>query len=385
MRPTLTPRLNPQALAALLALALAVPALLAAPGVGPGPAWAQEDVEADDPTGGDEPEAEVDPTSEAEDAPADPATTEGAPVEPTDAADGADEAGTDASGNTSDDPNPALDPARGEEVQEEALVGGRDLPVIGQPVHGGINFQPASSEVARDQQALDGFLNWVSAIISAVVMVLLGWVIVRYGARRNPVPARFTHNSPLEVAWTIIPIIILVFVGAFSLPVLFRQQEIPEADIHIKATGLQWFWNYEYLDEGVAFDSYMIGYGQPPMTDAPDDPVRLELEAAGFSDEQYKLATDTALVLPTGATVVMTITGADVIHSWALPAMGVKQDAVPGRLAQAWFNTETEGVYFGQCSELCGKDHAYMPIQVRVVSPEAYAAWLEGAREEFGV
>ncbi len=141
---------------------------------------------------------------------------------------------------------------------------------------------------------------------------------------------------------------------------------MPVADITIKATGNQWFWSYEYVDDGVSFDSFMLAKDQ--------------LEANGYTPEQYLLATDTAVVVPVGKTVVMQVTGADVIHAWTIPAFGVKQDGVPGRLAQLWFAAEKEGVYFGQCSELCGKDHAYMPITVKVVSQEAYDKWLEGAK-----
>jgi cytochrome c oxidase subunit 2 len=175
----------------------------------------------------------------------------------------------------------------------------------------------------------------------------------------------------LEVAWTIIPIVILVVIGAFSLPVLFKQQEIPQGDITIKVTGYQWYWGYEYVDDGVAFDSFML--------------ARDELEEFGYSQNEYRLATDTAVVVPVGATIVMQLTGADVIHSWTIPAFGVKQDAVPGRLAQLWFAAEKEGIFFGQCSELCGKDHAYMPITVKVVSQETYDAWLTEAKEINGV
>jgi cytochrome c oxidase subunit 2 len=168
-----------------------------------------------------------------------------------------------------------------------------------------------------------------------------------------------------------VPIVILVFIGAFSLPVLFNQQEIPEGDITIKVTGYQWYWGYEYVDEGVAFESFML---------APE-----ELADFGYTDDLYKLATDQAIILPVGKTIVMQLTGADVIHSWTVPAFGVKQDAVPGRLAQLWFNAEKEGIYFGQCSELCGKDHAFMPITVKVVSQEVYDAWLVEAKVQNGV
>ena len=244
-----------------------------------------------------------------------------------------------------------------------------DLEVIGKPVPGGIGFQPAATELASDLQWLDGFILVIITVICLFVTGLLAWVILRFNQRANPTPATFTHNSPLEIAWTIVPILILVVIGAFSLPVLFKQQEIPVPDITIKVTGYQWYWGYEYPDEGISFDSLML--------------AKDELEEYGYAEDEYLLATDTAVVVPKGKTIVMLVTGGDVIHSWTVPAFGVKQDAVPGRIAQLWFNAEQEGVYFGQCSELCGKDHAYMPITVKVVSEEAYAEWLEGAKQEF--
>jgi cytochrome c oxidase subunit 2 len=217
------------------------------------------------------------------------------------------------------------------------------------------------------------------AAISLFVVGLIAWVALRYNAKANPTPATFTHNSPLEVAWTIVPIVILVFIGAFSLPVLFKQQEIPEGDINISVTGYQWYWTYEYTDENVFFESYMIGANEGNLNAG----IIEQLEEAGYSEDEFRLATDTAVVVPMGATVVMTVTGADVIHSWTIPAFGVKQDAVPGRFAQLWFNAEREGIYFGQCSELCGKDHAFMPINVKVVHPDVYEEWLAGAKVEF--
>jgi cytochrome c oxidase subunit 2 len=195
----------------------------------------------------------------------------------------------------------------------------------------------------------------------------------------QPQARSFTHNSPLEITWTVVPIVILVFIGAFSLPVLFVQQEIPEGDVHITVTGYQWYWNYQYPDENIGFDSYMIGYGEGNLN--PE--ISAQLQEAGFTDAQFKLATDTEMVVPVGATVVVTVTGGDVIHNWNVPALGVKQDAVPGRLAQVWFNAEEEGIYFAQCMELCGKDHAFMPIQVRAVSPGEYEAWVAQAQAEF--
>jgi len=257
------------------------------------------------------------------------------------------------------------------------------LEVIGRPVDGAMGFQPAATEIARRLQWLDGMILVIITAITLFVTALLIWVIIRYNRKRNPEAATFTHHTPIEIAWTIIPIVILVFIGAFSLPTLFHQQEIPEADITIKATGYQWFWGYEYVDEGFGFDSYMIGApatgGENRLT--PD--VEEALVEAGYAREDFLLATDNAVVIPVNKTVVVQVTGADVIHAWTVPAFGVKQDAVPGRLAELWFKAEKEGVYFGQCSELCGIAHAYMPITVKVVSEEAYAAWLSEAKQEF--
>ena len=238
----------------------------------------------------------------------------------------------------------------------------QELEIIGAPEPGGTGFQPSATELARDVVWLDSMLLVIITGITLFVTALLAWVIIRYNEKRNPTPATFTHNSPLEIAWTVVPVVILVFIGAFSLPVLFKQQEIPEADITIKVTGYQWFWGYEYVDHDFSFDSYML--------------ARDELEDFGYSQDEYLLATDTAVVVPVGATVVMQVTAADVIHSWTIPAFGVKQDAVPGRLAELWFAAEREGIFFGQCSELCGQAHAYMPITVKVVSQETYDQWL---------
>ncbi|MFN3146901.1 MAG: cytochrome c oxidase subunit II [Paracoccaceae bacterium] len=245
------------------------------------------------------------------------------------------------------------------------------LATIGKPIERGIGFQPAATELARDLQWLDGLILVIITAITVFVLALLIWVILRFNRRANPTPATFTHNSPLEVTWTVVPIVILVFIGAFSLPVLFKQQEIPEGDVVIKVTGYQWYWGYEYTDHGFAFDSFML--------------ARDELAEYGYADDEYLLATDTAVVIPTGKTVVMQVTAADVIHSWTIPAFGVKQDGVPGRLAELWFEVDegNEGIYFGQCSELCGKDHAYMPITVKAVTQAEYDAWLERAKQEY--
>ena len=255
--------------------------------------------------------------------------------------------------------------------------------IIGVPIQGGTGFQPAATELARDLQWLDGAINVIIIAITIFVTALLGYVILRYNRRANPNPAKFTHHTPVEIAWTIVPILILVFIGANSLPILFKQQEIPEGDINIKVTGYQWYWGYEYSDHEFAFDSYMIGAPATGGDNRLTPEVEEQLIEAGYSRDEFLLATDTAVVVPVGKTVVMTVTGADVIHAWTIPAFGVKQDAVPGRLAQLWFEAEKEGVYFGQCSELCGQAHAYMPITVKVVSEAEYQQWLEGAIDEY--
>ena len=274
-----------------------------------------------------------------------------------------------------------------------AAIGARaqSLEIIGQPHAGGIGFQSASSVVAHEQQWLDGMMMVIMAAIVVFVTALLLYVSFRFRAAKNPAPSRFTHNTPLEIAWTLVPVVILVTIGAFSLPTLFKEMEIPKPDVTIKVTGNQWFWTYQYPDEKIAFDSYMIG--SPATIDDSDGPdikpfvlnaaMEAKLKKKGYSRDQWLLAVDNPVVVPVDKIVVLNITGADVIHSWAMPAFGVKQDAVPGRLAQAWFKADKEGVYFGQCSELCGKDHAFMPIEIHVVSQPEYAAWLARAKKQF--
>ena len=246
-----------------------------------------------------------------------------------------------------------------------------ELETLGIPSQDGLGFQAPATELMRDVIWLDTFLLWIITIISVFVTALLLICIWKFGEKRNKVPATFTHNSTLEVAWTIIPILILIAIIPPSLTLLFKQQEIPEAEVTIKATGNQWYWTHEYVDHGFEFDSFMLG--------------KSALERFGYEQDEYLLATDTAVVVPTGKTIVVQVTGADVIHAWTIPAFGVKQDAVPGRLAQLWFKVDEgkEGIYFGQCSELCGKDHSYMPITVKAVSPADYEKWLAAAKVEY--
>lgn len=237
---------------------------------------------------------------------------------------------------------------------------------IGKPIHGGMALQPAATSLARDVHFLDSLVNWIIGGIVILVVTLLVIVIFRFSAKRNPVPARFTHHAALEIAWTGIPIAILMVIGAFSLPVLYNQLTIPDAEVTLKATGNQWYWSYDYPDEEISFDALML--------------QKDELEENGYAADEYLLAADTAVVVPVDTNVHVLVTASDVIHSWAMPAFGVKMDAVPGRLNEFWFNADTIGTYFGQCSELCGENHAYMPITVKVVSAEDYQAWLETTR-----
>jgi cytochrome c oxidase subunit 2 len=269
-----------------------------------------------------------------------------------------------------------------------------NLEIIGAPIDGKMGFQPAATELARDIHALDNLLLIVITIITVFVTALMLWCIYRFSKKRNPEAASFTHHTTVEVLWTVVPIVVLVFIGAYSLPILFKQQEIPTADVTIKAIGNQWYWTHEYVDHDFGFDSYLIGSDATLDTSVRaedenvtafvlDEHMEAKLADAGYSRNEWLLATDTAVVVPVNKTIVVQVTGADVIHAWTIPAFGVKQDAVPGRLAQLWFKAEKEGIYFGQCSELCGKDHAYMPITVKVVSQEAYEAWLQDAIDEY--
>ncbi|MDD7971801.1 cytochrome c oxidase subunit II [Roseinatronobacter alkalisoli] len=243
------------------------------------------------------------------------------------------------------------------------------LPVLGAPEQDGIALQTPFTALAREVQFLDNLLLWIIVPITIFVTGLMIWVIVFHNRRANPEPARFTHNTPIEIAWTVVPALILLFIALFTFPALRHQQIMPEADVTIKVTGFQWYWGYEYVDHDIEFSQFIL--------------ERDELADYGYTDDLYLLATDTAMVVPVNKNIVLQVTAADVIHAWAMPAFGVKQDGVPGRLAELWFNAEEEGIYFGQCSELCGISHAYMPITVKVVSEEEYIAWLERQGAEF--
>ena len=245
----------------------------------------------------------------------------------------------------------------------------KDLPVIGKPIPNGINFQPPVTELARDIQWLDNVLLVIITLISIFVSALLVWVFIRYNRKANPIPSSTTHNTPIEILWTIVPVFILIGIGIISLPILLKQLRIPESDVVIKATGAQWYWSYDYPQHDFSFDSVML--------------EKEELEKFGYSQDEYLLATDNPVVVPVNKNITVQVTASDVIHAWKIMSFGVHQDGVPGRLAELWFKPEKEGIYFGQCSELCGLNHSYMPIVVKVVSQEEYEAWLKRSVEKF--
>jgi cytochrome c oxidase subunit 2 len=236
---------------------------------------------------------------------------------------------------------------------------------LGQPLPWQLGLQPSVTPVMDSIAWFHDFLLYIITAITGFVLVLLVIVIVRFNARANPVPAKTTHNTMLEVAWTLIPVIILTAIAVPSFKLLFLQQTIPPADVTVKATGKQWYWSYAYPDSKFEFDSLML----QDKDRKPDQP-RL-------------LAVDNEMVVPVNKVVRVQVIGADVIHAFAVPSFGIKIDAIPGRLNETWFKATREGVYYGQCSELCGKDHAFMPIAVRVVNEKDYAAWIEQAKKKY--
>ena len=238
---------------------------------------------------------------------------------------------------------------------------------LGQPSPWQLGPQLSASPVMDDIIWFHDFLLWLIAAITLFVLILLVYVCVKFNAAANPIPTRTTHNTLIEVLWTVVPVLILVAVAVPSFRLLFFQLEPPPADLIIKATGKQWFWTYTYPDQKIEFDSLMVQekdlkQGQPRL-----------------------LAVDNEVVVPVNKVVYVQTTASDVIHAFAVPSFGVLIDAVPGRLNQTWFKATREGIYYGQCRELCGKDHAFMPIQVRVASEADYNAWLTQAKQKFAI
>jgi cytochrome c oxidase subunit II len=249
------------------------------------------------------------------------------------------------------------------------LGGGSAWAALGQPIDWQLGLQDAGTPVMEDIVWFhDYLLLGIITAIALFVLVLLLIIMVRFNATRNPTPSRTTHNTLIEVLWTAIPVLILVVIAIPSFKLLFYQLNLPPADVTVKATGNQWFWSYTYPDNGnFEFNSILV----------PTDKLK---------PGQLRLLTvDNEMVVPVNKVVRVQTIGADVIHSFAVPSFGIKIDSVPGRLNETWFKATREGVYYGQCSELCGRDHAFMPIAVRVVSEQAFNAWVEDAKKKYAV
>ena len=244
---------------------------------------------------------------------------------------------------------------------------------IGQPTDWQLGPQGPATTVADDIIWFHNILLGIITVITIFVLVLLVYVVMRFNARANPTPSRTTHNTLIEVIWTLGPVLILLVIAIISFKSLFFQLDMPKADLTVKATGKQWFWSYSYPDSKFEFDSIMLS----------EKERKAKLDKDPKADVPRLLSVDNELVVPVNKVVRVQTTGADVIHAFAVPSFGIKIDAIPGRLNETWFKAEREGVYYGQCSELCGKDHAFMPIMVRVVSEQAFTAWLEEAKKKY--
>jgi cytochrome c oxidase subunit 2 len=236
--------------------------------------------------------------------------------------------------------------------------------MVGQPTDGAIDFQPGASQLKYDAI---WFHNWILLpIITAItllVLALLIWCIVRYNKKSNPVPAKFSHNTAIEIIWTLVPVLILMVIAIFSFRLLFAYHDMPKPALTVKATGYQWYWGYEYPDQEISEITSTV------MSEE-------DVAAKGLPASLYRLKASEPMVVPVNKVVRVQVTAVDVIHSFGLPAFGLKTDAVPGRLNETWFRADKVGTYYGQCSELCGVDHAFMPIEIKVVSQADFDAWV---------
>ncbi|HKU64733.1 MAG TPA: cytochrome c oxidase subunit II [Rhizomicrobium sp.] len=249
-----------------------------------------------------------------------------------------------------------------------ALLAFAAHPAAALPKNWGTSFQAAASPVMEQIETFHTELFWICVAVCLFVLALLVWIVIKYRAGANAVPSKVHHNTLLEVAWTLIPVIVLVVIAIPSFKLLYLEATIPKPDVTIKAIGKQWFWTYEYPGSAAGFTYDSLG-----LSDA-------DAKKAG---KPRLLGTDNPIYVPVGKVVQVDTVGADVIHSWAMPEMGVKMDAVPGRTNHTWFKPTKTGVFYGQCSELCGARHAYMPIELHVVSDAEYAAWLAEAKKKF--
>jgi cytochrome c oxidase subunit 2 len=244
-----------------------------------------------------------------------------------------------------------------------AWAAGAAADILGQPVDKGIDMQGAASQIRADQINFHNFiLSPIIIAIAALVLALLLFIIVRFNKRANPEPARFSHNTPIEILWTVMPVLILMFIAIFSFRLLFEEHDMPKPYMTVKVTGRQWNWDYEYPDQKIA------AFTATPMSEAD----------AKAKNLPYLLETNLPMYAPIGQVVRVQVTAEDVIHSWSVPAFGVKIDAIPGRLNQTWFKANRTGTFYGQCSQLCGTNHSYMPIEVKVVTQPEFDAWVAG-------
>ena len=249
-----------------------------------------------------------------------------------------------------------------------ALLACSGLPAVALPYNYEMGFQPAASPVMSQIEDFHHLLFYIIVAVCLFVLALLVWIVIKYRGGANPVPSKVHHNTLLEVAWTLIPVIILVFIAVPSFRLLYFEATIPKPDVTIKAIGKQWFWSYEYPGSAAGFTYDSLG-----LSDAD----------AAKAGKPRLLGVDNPVYVPVNKVIEIDTVGADVIHSWAMSQMGVKMDAVPGRINKTWFKATQTGVFYGQCSELCGARHAYMPIELHVVSGADYAAWLAASKKKF--
>ena len=241
---------------------------------------------------------------------------------------------------------------------------------VGEAHPWGLNLREAFSPVMAEMVSFHNALIWLIVIISLFVLALLAIIVVRFNAKSNPKASKTTHNTFIEISWTVIPVLILVIMAVPSFKLLYKSDVTPEAHMTVKAIGHQWYWSYEYPDHGnFTYDAWLVQ----------------DKEDIDGEDRPYTrlLTTDTRVVVPVGKVIRVQMTSTDVLHSWAVPSLGVKKDAVPGRLNELWFEADREGIFYGQCSELCGTNHGYMPIEVHAVSEEEFLLWVEEAKENY--
>ncbi len=257
---------------------------------------------------------------------------------------------------------------------------------LGQPEPWQLGYQEPATDIAERIKNMSWWLHVLAAAITLFVTALLAYVCIKFSAKNNPTPSRFTHNTAVEVVWTVVPVLILVAMAYPSIKLLYYQETIPESEVTIKATGYQWYWDYTYeVEDGDSvYESYMAGKGYSSY-----DEMVAGMKEEGASDDEipsameWKLKATAPMVVPVNTKIRLHVAAADVMHAWTVPSFGVKVDAIPGRLNELWFEANKVGTFYGQCSELCGRDHSYMPIMVEVVPKENYKARIAEVLEEY--